>query len=283
MLAAALLLLGVATGDTTSVTARCTGAAAFLHDVLHMEVEVAPDTLNDWRTRERLPSCTVTAAGATTDGVQRAAAHLYEQLPRHGWMRTPDPRDAPREASLRFRRDGTDCLFNVNREAMLFTDAETAVLERLRVPPGAARYHVYVICVAAKPAAPRDSLDRVAGGRVTDGGAIAGHVTGITSSSRRPPIRGASTSERAACTASSSAVAWLAPMHEAVQLRQGARESGAPPVAHASTDELTTEHAGGAEHGDLAHGGQGCGRRAGRAAASGHRVWGHAGHPWTEP
>lgn len=156
ILAAALVLLGAAAPDTTPVTARCAGAAAFLRDVQRMEVEVGADSLNDWRTRERVPSCTITAAGATNEGVQSEATRLYERLMAAGWTRTPDPRDAPREASLRYRKDGTDCLFNVNREAMLFTDAETAVLERLRVPPGAVRYHVFVICVEAKPAAPRD-------------------------------------------------------------------------------------------------------------------------------
>lgn len=149
---AALTGLALA-GDTTGVRARCTGAAAFLRDVQRMEVEVTLDTLDDWRTRRRLPACHVTAAGGTTLGVQGEATRLYERLPAHGWTRTPDPRDAPREASLRFRKDGADCLFNVNREAMLFTDAETAVLERLRVVPGAVRYHVFVMCVEALPAA----------------------------------------------------------------------------------------------------------------------------------
>jgi hypothetical protein len=144
----------VAPVDTTPVTARCAGAAAFLREVQQMEVEVTPDSLADWRTGRRLPACHVTAAGGTALGVQREATRLYERLPGAGWTRTPDPRDAPREASLRFRKDGADCLFNVNREALLFTDAETAVLERLATAPGVARYHVFVMCVEALPAAP---------------------------------------------------------------------------------------------------------------------------------
>jgi hypothetical protein len=145
-----------ALADTTAVRARCDGAVAFLRDVQHMEVEVTLDSLDDWRTRRRLPTCHVTAAGGTTAGVQREATALYERLAANGWTRTPEPRDSPREASLRYRKDGADCLFNVNREAMLFTDAETAVLERLRTAPGAVRYHVFVMCVEALPA----SVDR---------------------------------------------------------------------------------------------------------------------------
>jgi hypothetical protein len=54
-----------------------------------------------------------------------------------------------------------DCLFNVNREALLFTDAETLVLERLTVPAGSTRYHVFVMCVAAQPAAAREASERL--------------------------------------------------------------------------------------------------------------------------
>jgi hypothetical protein len=152
-LAPVALLGPLAASDTTALRARCDGAVAFLRDVQRMEVEVTLDSLNDWRTRRRLPSCHVTAAGGTTGTVQSEATAFYERLPAAGWTRTPEPRDSPREASLRFRKDGADCLFNINREALLFTDAETAVLERLKLAPGAVSYHVFVMCVEALPAA----------------------------------------------------------------------------------------------------------------------------------
>lgn len=152
-LRAVVLLSTVAASDTTAVRARCDGAVMFLRDVQRMEVEVTLDSLADWRTRRTLPACHVTAAGGTSGTVQSEATAFYERLPASGWSRTPDPRDSPREASLRFRKDGADCLFNINREALLFTDAETAVLERLKLAPGAVRYHVFVMCVEALPAA----------------------------------------------------------------------------------------------------------------------------------
>ena len=173
-LVAAVLCTGVAAAevgplDAASPAARrivrsahdtswCADAARHLREVQRMEVEVVADSLNDWRTRQRVPSCSITAAGATRESVQREATLLYERLRDAGWSRTPDPRDAPREASLRYRHGDADCLFNVNREALLFTDAETAVLERLRVAPGETRYHVFVMCVAAQAAAPRDTV-----------------------------------------------------------------------------------------------------------------------------
>ena len=52
-----------------------------------------------------------------------------ERLRAAGWTRTPDPMDAPNEASLRFRRDGADCLFNVYEVPRLYTEAEFRVNE----------------------------------------------------------------------------------------------------------------------------------------------------------
>ncbi len=152
LLAAALL--ATAPLDT-SATRHCRHAAEFLRATQRMEVEVVADSLNDWRSRTRVAGCTVTAAGASDLDVRGEATRLYERIRTAGWERTPDPRDAPREASLRFRREGSDCLFNVNAEAMLFTDAEERVLERLTVRPGEVRYHVYVMCFAAMPSAER--------------------------------------------------------------------------------------------------------------------------------
>jgi hypothetical protein len=143
-------------------TRWCAEAARHLRDVQRMEVEVVADSLNDWRTRQRLPSCSITAAGATRETVQREATRLYERLREAGWSRSPDPRDAPGEASLRYRHGEADCLFNVNRDALLFTDAETAVLERLQVAPGETRYHVFVMCVAAQAAAPQAAAPQAA-------------------------------------------------------------------------------------------------------------------------
>lgn len=141
-----------ASGMVMDDTVRCAAAARFLREQRRMVAEVAPDTINDWRTRRRLAGCTVTAAGGTDLDVAREAARLYEAIRAAGWRRTPDPRDAPGEASLRFRMGDADCLFNVNREAMLFTDAETRVNDALVLPPGATRYQVYVMCLPALPA-----------------------------------------------------------------------------------------------------------------------------------
>ncbi|NIP94515.1 MAG: hypothetical protein GWO24_14160, partial [Akkermansiaceae bacterium] len=52
---------------------------------------------------------------------------FYDQLREAGWLRTPEPRDAPGEASLRFRKDGSDCLFNFYSGGLLGTDAELMV------------------------------------------------------------------------------------------------------------------------------------------------------------
>ncbi len=121
-----------------------------------MVAEVGPDTINDWRTGQRLVGCRITAAGAASGSVQQAAVQLYDALRAAAWTRTPDPRDAPNEASLRFRHDRSDCLFNVNADAMLLTDAETRVNEALVLPRGHTRYQVFVMCLPAMPAKPRE-------------------------------------------------------------------------------------------------------------------------------
>ena len=88
-------------------------------------------------------------------GVAREAVRLYERVRAAGWTRTPDPRDAPNEASLRFRKEQSDCLFNVNAEAMLGTKAERAVNGAVTAKPGESRYQVFVMCMPAMPAAER--------------------------------------------------------------------------------------------------------------------------------
>jgi len=102
----------------------------------------------------------VTAAGATrrTDAVE--AREFYEQIRQvdSGWERTPDPRDAPNEASLRFRRDGADCLFNYYTLASpLNTEAELSVTDAVHLDLGERIYNFLVMCTPAAPAAPRGS------------------------------------------------------------------------------------------------------------------------------
>jgi hypothetical protein len=133
----------------------CVDAAAFLTTDRHMAVVVEPDTLDDWRTKQRLTGCRITAAGGTVRGVQPEAVAFYERVRAVGWVRTPDPYDAPSEASLRFRMGKADCLFNVYGDAMLMTDAEDQVNLARALAPGEKRFHAYVMCLPALPAAPR--------------------------------------------------------------------------------------------------------------------------------
>lgn len=120
-----------------------------------MVAEIETDTINDWRTGKRVGGCRITAAGGTDIGVGKEAARLYERLRAASWTRTPDPRDAPNEASLRYRLGSSDCLFNVNAEALLYTDAEGRVNEALVLKTGHTRYQVFVMCLPAMPAKPR--------------------------------------------------------------------------------------------------------------------------------
>ncbi len=113
---------------------------------------VERDTIDDWRTKQRVSGCRITAAGATDLTVQREAVRLYERLRELGWTRTPDPRDAPNEASLRFRMRQSDCLFNVNAEAMLGTRAESQANRALKLTTSERRYQVLVLCMPAMPA-----------------------------------------------------------------------------------------------------------------------------------
>ena len=136
-------------------TLQCAAAAAFLRHDRHMIAAVEVDTINDWRTGMRVSGCRITAAGATDVTVQSEALRFYESLRAAKWTRTPDPRDAPSEASLRFRWEATDCLYNVNAQALLNTDAEMRVNDELRLAPNQIRYQVFVMCMPASKAAPR--------------------------------------------------------------------------------------------------------------------------------
>lgn len=141
--------------QTRSDTAHCARAAQFLRTTQQMVAAVETDTIDDWRTGTRAAGCRVTSAGGTDIGVAGEAVRLYERLRAAQWVRTPDPRDSPHEASLRFRFAQSDCLFNVNAEAMLNTDAELRVNTALLLTSGRTRYQVFVMCMAAMPAKPR--------------------------------------------------------------------------------------------------------------------------------
>ena len=147
-----LFILGNSSAPADST--HCIEAARFLREVQRMAAEVERDTIDDWRTHKRIAGCRVTAAGVTGIGVAREAVRFYERLRAARWVRTPDPRDSPNEASLRFRWEKSDCLFNVNAQALLFTDAEFRVIDAVKVSPGETRYHVFVMCLPALPAAP---------------------------------------------------------------------------------------------------------------------------------
>lgn len=140
-----------AVADTT----YCVAAAQFLRTSLHMPAIIDRDTIDDWRTGKKTPGCRVTAAGATDIGVNKEAVRFYERVRAAGWARTPDPIDAPNEAALRFRWEGSDCLFHVNREPLLSTMAEAKVNNALKLGPGETSYQIFVACVPAAPAKPR--------------------------------------------------------------------------------------------------------------------------------
>lgn len=158
-----LIALG---GHSVAVdSTHCVAAARFMRTERHMVAEIGVDTLDDWRTKKKIITCRITAVGGTDIGVQKEAVRFYEVLRAAKWVRTPDPRDSPNEGSLRFRWQQSDCLFNINREALLGTDAEGRVNERLALKPGEERYQMYVVCTPAMPAAPRDTSDALLVGR----------------------------------------------------------------------------------------------------------------------
>jgi hypothetical protein len=133
---------------------RCRAAERFLVERVGMTAIVEADTIDDWRTRKLLPGCRVTAAGVTSRSLGDEAALFYDRLRDAGWTRTPDPRDAPNESSLRFRLAGTDCLFNIYSGTTLATDAEIRVNNAIVPARGQQRYNVLVLCVPAMDAAP---------------------------------------------------------------------------------------------------------------------------------
>lgn len=133
----------------------CAEAARFLTQELQLAAQTDADTISDFRTGRKHAGCRVTAAGLTTTPLAREAARFYDRVRKAGWERTPDPWDAPRESSLRFRKSGSDCLFNLYEGSLLLTEAERQVAAA-RVPAaGQLRYGVFVMCVPVMPAKPR--------------------------------------------------------------------------------------------------------------------------------
>ena len=131
--------------------ARCGAAERFLVEQAGMSAVTTADTIDDWRTRKKVPGCRVTAAGLTSRALAEEAAAFYDRLRAAGWTRTPDPRDAPNEASLRFRQDRTDCLFNFYTGTLLGTAAEIEVSNAVVPGYGQVRYNVLVLCMPATP------------------------------------------------------------------------------------------------------------------------------------
>lgn len=156
---ALLILPTLLACSSTSVAAQqdlCLEAERFTRDVMAMQVITEPDTIDDWRTQAMVPGCRVTAAGATRSASSEVARGFYEVLAESGWNRTPDPQDAPAEASLRYRRNGADCLFNYYDSATsLNTDAELDVMDAVHLALGERIYNFLVLCTPAAPAAPR--------------------------------------------------------------------------------------------------------------------------------
>jgi hypothetical protein len=139
--------------------ALCEDAERFLRDIVGMVALSEPDTIDDWRTRAMVPGCRVTAAGTRARPAAEEAQRFFERLPEAGWIRTPDPRDAPNEASLRFRRGDADCLFNYYDASMsLGTEAELTVLDGVSRRADVELFNFLVLCTPIAPAAPRGDL-----------------------------------------------------------------------------------------------------------------------------
>ncbi|MEM7415123.1 MAG: hypothetical protein AAF389_06480 [Gemmatimonadota bacterium] len=155
----AAVLLSVSLAVPTAGAAQvdlCLEAERFTRDVMAMQVIAEPDTIDDWRTQAEVPGCRVTAAGATASPAADVARAFYQVLSESGWVRTPDPQDAPAEASLRYRKAGADCLFNYYDQATsLNTDAELDVMDAVYLRAGQSIFNFLVLCTPAAPAAPR--------------------------------------------------------------------------------------------------------------------------------
>lgn len=150
------LLTSGAVTPTTAQVELCLEAERFVREVMDMTALSEPDTIDDWRTRKMVPGCRVTAAGGSRLPASEIVQGFYAQLEIEGWTRTPDPRDAPAEASLRYRRSGADCLFNFyDNSTTLATEAELVVSDAVPLGPGEELFNFLVMCTPAAPAAPR--------------------------------------------------------------------------------------------------------------------------------
>lgn len=151
---AALLLVPWCPGVAQSQLVHCEAADAHLRGEVEMATIVEADTIDDWRLDRMVPGCRITAAGLTRRTLRTEAGAFYDGLRSAGWSRTPDPQDAPNEASLRFRWSSSDCLFNVYEGGLLGTDAELSVDDQ-RVPGrGERRFNILVLCTPAEDTTP---------------------------------------------------------------------------------------------------------------------------------
>lgn len=142
--------------DALAQVELCLEAERFLRGEMEMQAITEPDTIDDWRTGRMVPGCRITAAGGTTWDSRSVARHFFDVLPESGWARTPDPRDAPNEASLRYRRAGADCLFTFyDQWSALGTDAEFAVSDAVPLEGEERLFHFLVMCTPEAPAKPR--------------------------------------------------------------------------------------------------------------------------------
>ena len=152
-LGSALALPAPAAAQTPAL---CVGAERFLVETIGMVAVSEPDTIDDWRTQAMVPGCRVTAAAGSRQPDTEVVRAFYRVLDESDWVRTPDPRDAPAEASMRYRRDGADCLFNFyGRNMSLNTESELVVSDAVHLGPGERLYNFLVLCTPAAPAAPR--------------------------------------------------------------------------------------------------------------------------------
>lgn len=133
---------------------RCEPVQQFLTETMSMAAETEPDTIDDWRTHQRVPGCRVTAAGGTPLGMGDHAGMFYDQLRVAGWARTPDPRDAPNESALRMRLADTDCFFTIYTGILIGTDTEFRVSNAFVPRSDDARYNMLVQCMETMEAGP---------------------------------------------------------------------------------------------------------------------------------
>ncbi len=150
----ALCALAFTFRSSSAQVELCRDAERFLEEEMEMVALTEPDTIDDWRTQSMVPGCRITAAGRTSGSFEQAARFFFDRVRAAGWARTPNPRDAPNEASLRFRMNGADCLFSFYTGGILGTEAEGTVDDAVVPAPGERRYNFLVMCTPEMDAAP---------------------------------------------------------------------------------------------------------------------------------